>query len=136
MSDRKHTASRLLLVAFTIWALAMIIPDLYRPVRPLGSFGFYANNDGLVTDMRGPFPDEVASPAFQAGLRVGDSLDLSLMPCLPVDTPKCASALAALGGMRLVSDHRRAELELAATPEQPPRELDFIAKQGLSAGVG
>lgn len=129
MSDRKHTASRLLLVAFTIWALAMIIPDLYRPVRPLGSFGFYANNDGLVTDVRGPFPDEVASPAFQAGLRVGDSLDLSLMPCLPVDTPKCASALAALGGMRLVSDHRRAELELAATPEQPPRELDFIAKQ-------
>jgi hypothetical protein len=129
MSGQKHSASRVLLVAFTIWALAMVIPDLYRLLRPLGSFGFYANNDGLVTDVREPFPDEVDSPAFQAGLRVGDRLDLSRMRCFPVDAPKCASALAALGGMRLVGVNRRAELELAATPEQPPRELDFIAKQ-------
>ena len=110
-------------------ALAMVIPDFYRLVRPLGSFGFYANNDGLVTDARGPFADEADSPAFQAGLRVGDQLELSRTRCLPIDTPKCASALAALGGMRLVSDQRRADLELAATPEQPPRELDFIARQ-------
>jgi hypothetical protein len=129
MSGQKHGVGRVLLVVFTIWALAMVIPDFYRLFRPLGSFGFYANNDGLVTDARGPFPDEAASPAFQAGLRVGDSLELSRTRCFPVDTPKCASALAALGGMRLVSDRRRAELELAATPEQPPRELDFIAKQ-------
>jgi hypothetical protein len=115
-------------VAFTIWALAMIIPDLYRLVRPLGSFGFYANNDGLVTDARGPFANEVDSPAYQAGLRVGDSLDLSRMRCSPVDTPKCASALAALGGMRLVDAGRRAELDLDPTLEQPPRELDLIAK--------
>jgi len=100
MSGQKHSANRVLLVAFTIWALAMVIPDLYRLVRPLGSFGFYANNDGLVTDVREPFPDEVDSPAFQAGLRVGDRLDLSRMRCFPVDTPKCASALAALGGMQ------------------------------------
>jgi hypothetical protein len=129
MSGQKHSTSRVLLVAFTIWALAMIIPDLYRLVRPLGSFGFYANNDGLVTGVRGPFRDEVDSPAYQAGLRVGDRLDLSRMRCFPVDTSKCASALAALGGMRLVSVDRRAELELAATPERPPGEMDLIAKQ-------
>jgi hypothetical protein len=42
---------------------------------------------------------------------------------------KCASALAALGGMRLVSDNRRAKLVLASTPERPARQVDVIAKQ-------
>jgi len=129
MQGQKRSVSRILLVAFTIWALAMVIPDLYRLLRPLGSFGFYANNDGLVTDVQGPFPDEAASPAFQAGLRPGDRLDLAQMRCIPVHTLKCASALAALGGMRLVSDNRRAELVLASTPERPARQVDIIAKQ-------
>jgi hypothetical protein len=129
MQEQKRGVSRILLVAFTIWALAMVIPDLYRLLRPLGSFGFYANNDGLVTDVQGPFPDEAASPAFQAGLRPGDRLDLAQMRCIPVHTLKCASALAALGGMRLVSDNRRAELVLASTPERPARQVDIIAKQ-------
>jgi hypothetical protein len=43
----------LLLVALTLWALAMIVPDFYRVYQPLGSFGFYANNDGIVTDVQG-----------------------------------------------------------------------------------
>jgi hypothetical protein len=129
MQGQKRSASRVLLMAFTIWALAMIIPDLYRLVQPLGSFGFYANNDGLVTDVQGPFPDEAASPAFQAGLQPGDRLDLAQMHCIPVHTLKCASALAALGGLRLVSDHRRAELVLAATSERPARQVDIVAKQ-------
>jgi hypothetical protein len=42
-------------VAFTLWALAMIIPDFYRVYQPLGSFGFYANNDGIIIDVQGPF---------------------------------------------------------------------------------
>jgi hypothetical protein len=129
MSGQRLNASRLLLAAFTIWALAMILPELDRLFRPLGSFGFYANNDGLVTDVRGRFPDEAASPAFQAGLRVGDRLDLSQMRCFPPNTHKCASALAALGGMRLVSPQRRVELALAATQERPARKLEFMAKQ-------
>ena len=37
---------RALLVALALWALAMIVPDLYRVYQPLGSFGFYASNDG------------------------------------------------------------------------------------------
>jgi hypothetical protein len=129
MQGQKSSASRILLVAFTIWALAMIIPDLYRLVQPLGSFGFYANNDGFVIDVQGPFPDETASAAFQAGLQLGDRLDLAQMQCIPVHTLKCASALAALGGLRLVSDHRRAELVLAATSERPARQVDIVAKQ-------
>jgi hypothetical protein len=101
MQGQKSNASRILLVAFTIWALAMIIPDLYRLVQPLGSFGFYVNNDGFVTDVQGPFPDETASPAFQASLQLGDRLDLAQMQCIPVHTLKCASALAALGAYAL-----------------------------------
>ena len=34
-----------------------------------------------------------------------------------------------LGGLRLVSDHRRAELVLAATSERPARQVDIVAKQ-------
>ena len=51
-----HIVGRVLLVALTFWALAMIVPDLYRLYQPLGSFGFYANNDGIITDVQGPFP--------------------------------------------------------------------------------
>src|SRR5215472_1140263 len=128
MSRVGHGASRAVLVAITLWALAMIVPDLYRLVHPLGSFGFYSNNDGLISDVRGPFPDEASSPAFQAGLRPGDRLDLARMRCIPLDTLKCASAMAALGGMRLVSNGRRAELALAASSERPAREVSIVAK--------
>jgi len=47
-----------------------------RVVHPLSSFGFYANNDGLIYDVTGPFADEASSPAWQAGLREGDQIDL------------------------------------------------------------
>ncbi len=129
MTGQRFSISRILLVLFALWALAMIVPDLYRLVQPLGSFGFYANNDGLVTDVQGPFADETASPAFQAGLRPGDRLDLAQMRCIPIDTRKCASAMAALGGMRLVSNGQRAELALAATSEKPTRQVAIVAKQ-------
>jgi hypothetical protein len=76
MRSYRHIAGRGLLVVLTFWALAMIIPDFYRLYQPLGSFGFYANNDGVITDVQGPFLHETDSPAFQAGLRMGDRLDL------------------------------------------------------------
>jgi hypothetical protein len=72
MSSHRHIVGRALLVALSFWALAMIIPDFYRVYQPLGSFGFYANNDGIVTDVQGPFLQQADSPAFQAGLRAGD----------------------------------------------------------------
>jgi hypothetical protein len=128
MQGLRQNANRVFLAAITLWALAMIVPDLYRLIQPLGSFGFYSNNDGLVTDVRGPFPDESSSPAFQAGLRVGDRLDLARMRCIPINTRTCATAMAALGGMRLVSDRQRAELVLTATPERPARQVDIVAK--------
>ncbi len=129
MSGYWHIIGRALLVAFTLWALAMIIPDFYRLYQPLGSFGFYANNDGVLTDVLGPFQKQTDSPAFQAGLRAGDRLDLEQMRCIPIRTQRCASAMAALGGFRLVTNQRRAELVLAATPNRPARQVDLVAEQ-------
>ena len=129
MRSYRHLVGRALLVALTFWALAMIIPDFYRLYQPLGSFGFYANNDGIITDVQGPFLQQADSPAFQAGLRVGDRLDLEQMRCTPINTLRCASAMAALGGFRLVTNHRRAELVMAAAANRPARVVDIIAKQ-------
>ncbi|MGA8394937.1 MAG: hypothetical protein WB752_04725 [Pseudolabrys sp.] len=129
MRSYRHIAGRALLVSLTLWALAMIIPDFYRVYQPLGSFGFYANNDGIVTDVQGPFLAQTDSPAFQAGLRAGDRLDLEQMRCIPILTLRCASAMAALGGFRLVTNERHAELVMAATFDRPVREVDIVAKQ-------
>ena len=129
MQSSRHLVGRALLVALTFWALAMIIPDFYRLYQPLGSFGFYANNDGIITDVQGPFLQQTDSPAFQAGLRAGDRLDLEQMRCIPINTLTCASAMAALGGFRLVTNQRRAELVIAGTVERPARVVDISAKQ-------
>ena len=51
---------RPLLIGLLIWALLMIVPDLARVVRPLSSFGFYADNNGLVYDKTGPLADKTA----------------------------------------------------------------------------
>jgi hypothetical protein len=129
MRSFRHLVGRALLVALTFWALAMIIPDFNRLFQPLGSFGFYANNDGIITDVQGPFLQQTDSPAFQAGLRAGDRLDLEQMRCTPLNTLRCASAMAALGGFRLVTNQRRAELVMATTANRPARVVDLIAKQ-------
>src|SRR5215469_8588196 len=129
MRSYGQIAGRVLLVALAFWALAMVVPDFYRLYQPLGSFGFYANNDGIITDVQGPFRDQTASPAFRAGLRAGDRLDLEQMRCIPISTLRCASAMAALGGFRLVTNQQRAQLVTATAPSRPTREVDLIADQ-------
>ena len=119
---------RVLLVVLTLWALALVVPDLYRLGHPLGSFGFYANNDGVVTDVLAPFSSLGASPAFVAGLRPGDRLDLTQMRCVPFDAPRCASAMTALGGMRLERNDEHADLVIAASADNPAREITIVAK--------
>ena len=129
MHSYGHIVGRVLVVALTFWALAMVVPDFYRLYQPLGSFGFYANNDGIITDVQGPFRDQTASPAFRAGLRAGDRLDLEQMRCIPISTLRCASAMAALGGFRLVTNQQRAQLVTATAPGRPAREVDIVADQ-------
>ena len=52
------TRQRILLIVLLAWALVMIVPDVLRVVQPLGSFGFYADNDGVIYDVTGPFDEE------------------------------------------------------------------------------
>ncbi|HVN34104.1 MAG TPA: hypothetical protein VMU96_02485 [Casimicrobiaceae bacterium] len=118
---------RSVLVVLTVWALAMIVPDFARIGRPLGSFGFYANSDGLVFDVAGPFVDEAASPARKAGLRVGDRIDLERMRCLPYDAATCGSVLAILGGLQYVIPGRVATIDVMATSDREARRVILVA---------
>ena len=139
---------RVALMLLTIYSLAMIAPDLLRVVRPLGSFGLATNGDGLIYDVQGPFASEQDSPAWRAGLRAGDRLDLAAMRCAPVDTNVCASMLAQWGGVNYVMPGREAtlfvagaadrparEVRLAAEPRPPNRLLDLVVGLGAIAGI-
>jgi hypothetical protein len=122
-------AQRILLVVLLAWALVMVVPDFWRVVQPLGSFGFYANNDGLIYNVTGPFDDQTASPAWNAGIREGDRLDLSKMRCFPYEAATCGSVLAALGGMIFVVPGRSTTIDLASTPDRPVRQVHLVAEE-------
>ncbi len=111
-----------------LYALAMIAPDFARIARPLGSFGLATNADGLVYDAQGPFESEEHSPAWRAGLRVDDRLDLARMRCVPVDTIVCASNLALWGGVNYVMPGREATLPIEARGDRPAHTVTVIAE--------
>jgi hypothetical protein len=96
---RGNVGSRLLLLVLVLWALAMIVPGLYRVVVPLGAFGFSADNNGLIRDVTIPFQKASESPAALAGLRPGDRIDLSRMRCEALTSRTCADLVAVLGGL-------------------------------------
>lgn len=120
---------RVLLVLLTLYGLALIVPDFYRLGRPLGSFGLTVDNDGLIFDVQGPFATEADLPAWQAGLRAGDRLDLQRMRCIPIDISHCASILAVRGGQQLVVPGATAALALAETSGRPADVVTVIARQ-------
>jgi hypothetical protein len=130
MGDRNGASllGRVALLLLTVYALAMIAPDLLRIVRPLGSFGMAMNGDGLIYDVQGPFEAEQDSPAWRAGLRVGDRLDLAAMRCAPVDTTRCASLLSQWGGVTYVTPGREATFLVASAAEQAPHEVRLTAE--------
>jgi hypothetical protein len=130
MSDGKgaNLFSRVALLLLTVYALAMIVPDLLRVVRPLGSFGLAMDGDGRIYDVQGPFEAEHDSPAWRAGLRAGDRLDLAAMSCASVDTIVCASLLSQWGGVTYVTAGREATLIFAPAPEHALREVKLTAE--------
>ena len=69
MADRNGASllGRVVLLLLTIYALAMIAPDLLRVVRPLGSFGLATNGDGLIYDVQGPFAQRAGFPGMAGG---------------------------------------------------------------------
>jgi hypothetical protein len=126
--SRQRLGGRVLLALLTLYAVGMLAPDFVRLARPLGSFGLATNADGLIYDVQSPFTTEEESPAWQAGLRVGDLLDLAAMRCAPVDTELCASTLALWGGVTYVMPGRTATLLLKGAAGQPDREVALVAK--------
>ena len=127
---------RILLALLTLYALAMIAPDLTRIVRPLGGFGMVTNADGLIYDVRAQFLADEDLPAWRAGLRPGDRLDIAAMRCVPIDTEICATTLALWGGYTYVLPGREGTLLLAPTPDHPARQVTLIAqRRPLSVAV-
>ena len=121
--------NRIVLITLLLWGLAMIVPDLIRVIHPLGSFGFYANNDGLICDVTGPFQDEASSPAWKAGLRTGDRIDLAHLRCSFADVSSCGSALAAIGGLQFAITGQRLTVDVAATDARPARQVTLVAEE-------
>lgn len=121
------TRQRLLFLGLLIWALAMILPDFTRVVRPLGSFGFYADSDGLIYDVAGPFAEPQDSPAWIAGVREGDRLDFSKMRCIPYDRDVCAATISAVGGNEYVLPATQATFELLPNGAEPARQVHLTA---------
>ncbi len=124
MNVTKFTRGRLLPVLLAAWAMAMIVPELYRVFGSLGSFGLVADNDGVVVDVVGPFGTPAESPAVAAGIAPGDRIDLDAMRCLPLDSPHCRDLLAVLGGLggsQVVLPGRVLELVLERSERGPGR---------------
>jgi hypothetical protein len=126
---RRSLAGRGLLVLLAAWALLLVGPDLIRLVRPLGSLGFAADNDGLIYDVQGPFPTLADSPAWRAGLRVGDYVDLRAMRCTWPPSAACADLLAVVGGMggpQRIAPGRTVSL-IVKQPGQTPHSVEMAA---------
>src|SRR6476659_7328314 len=127
--QRMQASHRIVLGAILAWALLMIVPDLWRVAEPLGSFGFYVDNDGELYDVTGPFEEPSQAPAWRAGIRRGERLDVSRMRCLPYDARVCGDLGAVAGGLQFVLPGRSATVALAATPQTPARQVTVVAEQ-------
>ncbi|HUC17962.1 MAG TPA: hypothetical protein VMA37_09775 [Acetobacteraceae bacterium] len=121
---------RLLLLVLTGWALAIILPELYRVAEPLSAFGLSADNDGVIFDVITPFPSERASPAARAGLVPGEQLDLTRMRCIAPMSPACASLvplLGGLGGLQYAWPGRNVRLAILPSPGARARTVLLAA---------
>ncbi len=123
-SRRSQWLSRGLMIVLVAWALAMILPDLYRLVAPLDSFGLSADNNGTIFDVRHPFEDVKASPAAQAGIKPGDRLDLRHMHCRQPFSETCTGVVAILadyGGVKYTL--RDGPVTLVILPAPPGKPI-------------
>lgn len=108
----------MLVVVLTLWALLVVMPDALRIVRPLGSLGLSADNNGTIYSV------DPGGPAAKAGVRVGDRVALDAMSCrhLGEACAQLLSIFAGMGGLQYVRANAAVSL-LLRTPDQRPGEL-------------
>ena len=126
----KRLLGRMLLIVLAVWALALILPDLYRVVAPLASLGLSADDNGTITNVRVPFRTLAESPAARAGLVPGDHLDLSQMRCTDPFSRGCADIVAVLGdfgGAGYVPQNDRVRLIIRPAAGGPSRAVEISA---------
>src|SRR6185503_16098007 len=67
-----------LLILGLVWALLVVVPDVYRLYGQLATFGFTVDNDGLVYDVSSEPASTVTIPGEQEpGLKEGDRIVLT-----------------------------------------------------------
>jgi len=114
--DGRLTAlGRAVVLVLCAWALLVVLPDTIRLVRPLGTLGFSADNDGVVSSV------ESGGPAERAGVRTGDRIALDRMSCLR-SRAECKQLLfvfGGMGGLQFVPPGAKVSLWFR-TPDQPP----------------
>ncbi len=101
-----------------------------RMVRPLGSLGFAADNNGDVYDVQGPFASLGDSPAWIAGLRQGYRVNLWAMRCTLSNASTCADILTVVGGLggpQKVRVGRTVTLVIAGSPRHASGRIAVAA---------
>ena len=127
-SDGARFGGRVILVLLALYAVAMIAPDFLRILRPLGSLGLTTDADGLVFEVQGPFASEANSPAWRAGLRAGDRVDLERTRCTELRGELCAATLALWGGVNYMLPGRQVTLAFLADEARPARTVTLQAE--------
>ena len=126
--------SRALMILLTIWALAVITPELYRVVAPLNSLGLSVDNDGRVLDVQQPFDRPADSPAARSGIIPGDRIDLSQMHCKDPLSERCIAILTLLGDFGGVQYTLRGEqITLRILPRQGGPPVTFLIRPAQTA---
>ena len=124
------TRQRILLIVLLAWALVMIVPDVLRVVQPLGSFGFYADNDGMIYDVIGPFDEELPISGLECRhtrRRQARAQQASLLSLRPHHLRQRADG--AWAEHQFVLKGQQATFDLKATGDRPARQITLIAAQ-------
>lgn len=130
---RASVPARVFIVLLTLWALAVIVPDVARPFVPLGSIGISADNDGRITAV-----DDAEGP-----IKRGDRIDLRTTP-----RNDLLAIFGGMGGLQYLTVGRQVHLNLIArsgkertvTLRATPRPLtpveSFVLELDELAGIG
>ncbi len=116
LTPSNRTALRTLVVLFLgALVLAFSLPDIRRVWQPAGDFGYWRDDNDVITAV---YPD---SPASHAGLKIGDRIDIASMN--PADRELAASGGTPLPGQRVVLALRNGTTARSVTMVSEPETM-------------